>query len=39
MVYTCIWYGDSMDNTVEENSGIFSLTWMSLWPSASICGQ
>jgi len=25
---TCWWYWDGADNTIEENSGVFSLIWM-----------
>jgi len=32
-------YGDSADNTVEENSSIFSLIRMRWLPSARACGQ
>ena len=32
-------YGDSVDNTVEENSSIFSLIRMRWLPSARACGQ
>ena len=26
--FYCLWYGDSVDFTVKENSSVFSLTWM-----------
>ena len=32
-------YGDSVDNTVEKNSGIFSLIRMRWLPSTRACGQ
>jgi len=32
-------YGDSVDNTVEENSNIFSIIQMCWVPSARACGQ
>jgi len=32
-------YGDGVDNTVEENSSIFSLIRMHRLPSARACGQ
>ena len=32
-------YGESVDNTAEENSSIFSLIWMCWLPSAKACGQ
>ena len=32
-------YGDSVDNTVEQNSTIFSLMQMHWLPSARACGQ
>ena len=34
-----LWYGDSADNTVEENSSVFSLIQMCWLPSAWTCGQ
>ena len=33
------WYEDSVDNTVEENSNIFTLVWMCWLPSSRACGQ
>jgi len=35
----CGRYSDSVDNTVEENSSIFSLIQMHWMPSARACGQ
>jgi len=32
-------HGDSVDNTVEENSGVFSLIRMRWLPSARACWQ
>jgi len=32
-------YGDSVDNTVEENSSVFSLSRMHWLPSARACEQ
>jgi len=32
-------YRDSVDNTVEENSSVFSLVRMRWLPSARACGQ
>ena len=32
-------YGDSVDNTVEENSSVFSPIQMHWLPSATACGQ
>jgi len=32
-------YEDSVDNTGEENSSVFSLVWMRWLPSARACGQ
>ena len=32
-------YRDSVDNTVEENSSVFSLIQMCWLPSARACGQ
>ena len=32
-------YGDSVDNTVEQNSSVFSLIRMRRLPSARACGQ
>jgi len=34
-----IMYGDSVDNTVDENSGVFSPIRMRSLPSARVCGQ
>ena len=33
------WYGDSVDNIVEEHSSAFSLIRMHWLPSARACGQ
>ena len=35
----CLRYGDSVDNTAEENSSVFSLIRMHSLPSAMACGQ
>ena len=37
-VFVCV-YGDSVDNTVEENSIVFSLIRMHWLPSARACAQ
>ena len=36
--YCCYWYGDSVDDTVE-NSSIFSQIGMCWLPTPSACGQ
>jgi len=38
LLYACM-YGDSVNNTVEQNYSIFSLIWMRWLPSARACGQ
>jgi len=32
-------YGDGVDNTIEENSSVFSVVWMHQLPSARSCGS
>ena len=39
LFYPFLQYGDSVGNTVEENSSVFSLIWMHWLPSARACGQ
>ena len=34
-----LWYDDSVDSSVEENSSVFSLIRMRWLPSARTCGQ
>jgi len=34
-----LFYGDSVDNTVEENSSVFDLIRMHWLPPARACGQ
>jgi len=34
-----VWYGDSVDNTVDENSSVFSLIRISWLPSVNACRQ
>jgi len=34
-----IWYGDSVDNAVEEKSSVFSIVRMHWLPSARACRQ
>ena len=38
-VCVCLLFGDSVDNTAEKNSSVFSLIRMHWLPSARACGQ